>query len=271
MPNYPNNQDETEIDALLDTARRKRLEAEGLRSEALSLRKQEKELIDQARSCSEMHDVYEGWITNTEQDIKVTESEITEKEVEVQDGEENVDMHRQAAKRFRDFEKKRREEARDKWRDAELLCSLADAQCVRGLPERAMGNFAVARPILERARDLQLEGQEAERVAEKLLSAADDAERKFDLIWGRAIAFTQEWHHLSAQLAELKEKLGWQQLALEQEQRNAEEKKKECLKLGEEGEQVGKQASELENQVQVLRQQASEAENKAARMLQQFD
>ena len=271
ISNYPNNQDETEIEVLNDTARRKRLEAEGLRTEALRLRKQEKDLVDQAKSCSERHDVYRGWIRNSERDIKLTESEITEKEAEVQDEEENVEIHRQAAKRFRDQEKKRREEARNKWREAELLCSQADAQCVRGLPERAMGNFAVARPILERARDLQLQGQQAERDAEELLSAADDAERKFDLLLGRAIAFAQEWHHLSAQLEELKEKLGWQQLALEREQRNAEEKKKECLRLGEEGEAVGKQASELENQVQVLRQQASEAENKAARMLQQFD
>ena len=211
-----------------------------------------------------MHDVYKGWIANTEQDIKVTESEITEKEVEVQDGEENVDMHRQCAKRFRDFEKKKREEARDKWRDGELFCGLADAKCAQGLPMRAMGNFAAARPILEQARDLQLEGQEFERDAEKLLEAADDAERKFDLLSGRAIALAQEWHQLSAQLAELKEKLGWQQLALEREQENAEEKKKECLKLGEEREQIGKQASELENRVQFLRQQASEAENEAA-------
>ena len=172
-------------------------------------------------------------------------------------------MHRQAAKRFRDFEKKRREEARDKWRDAELFCGLADAKCAQGLPMRAMGNFAAARKILEQARDLQLEGQEWQRDAEKLLEAADDAERKFDLLSGRAIALAQEWHQLSAQLAELKEKLGWQQLALEREQEKAEEKKKECLKLGEEGEQIGKQASELENRVQFLRQQASEAENEA--------
>ena len=210
-----------------------------------------------------MHVVYRGWIRNSEEDIKLTELEIARKEEELQDEEENVDMHRQGAKQLREQEKKLREDAREKWRDAELFCGLADAKCAQGLPMRSMGNFAAARPILEKARELQLEGQEWEREAEKMLEAADFYERKFDLLLGRAIAFAQECHQLSAQVAELKEKLGWQKLALEREQKSAEEKKKECLKLGEEGEKIGKKASELENQVQFLRQQASEAEDKA--------
>ena len=268
---YPNYQDESEIDALNEMARWKRLEAEGLQADASRLRKQEEDFGDQAKICSEKHDVHRGWITSIERDIKLTESEITEKETEVREEEEYVEIHRQAAKRFRDQEKEKREEARNKMREAELLCSQADAQCVRGLPERAMGNFAVARPILERARDLQLEGQQAERDAEELLKTADEAERKFDLILGRAICIAQGRHHLVEQLEELKEKLGWQQLALEREQGKAEEMKNECLILREEVGAIGKKASEFENQVQLLRQQASEAENKAAQMLQQFE
>ena len=260
-----------EIQALNDMAKRKRQKAKRLRADALRLQKLEENLGVHVKIWSERRDVQKEWIANLERDLKLTESEMTEKNPEFREEKSYVEIHRQAAKQFRGREKEKREEARNKIREAELLCSQADAQCVRGLPERAMGNFAVAKPILERARDLQLQGQQAERDAEELLRSADEAERKFDLILGRAICFAQERHRFVEQLEQLKQKLERQQRALEQEQREAEEKKKECLRIREEGEAIGKQASELEDQVQVLEQQASEAEDEATRILQQFD
>ena len=225
-------------------AKRKRQEAKRLRADTLRLQRHEEDLGDQAKIWSERHNVQREWITDIERDLKLTESEMTEKNPEFREEKRYVEIHRQAAKRFRGQEKEKREKARDKIREAELLCSQADAQCVRGLPERAMGNFAVAKPILERALDLQLQGLQAKRDAEELLRSADEAERKFDRSVGRAFCLAHVF---------------------------AEDKKKECLRLREEGEAIGKQASQLKDQVQVLEQQASDAENEAIRILQLLD
>ena len=175
-------------------------------------------------------------------DLKLTESEMTERNPEFREEKSYVEDHRQAAKQFRGREKEKREEARNKIREAELFCSQADAQCVRGLPERAMGNFAVAKPILERALDLQLQGLQAKRDAEEIIRSADEEERKFENFLGKAFCLAHVF---------------------------AEDKEKECRRLRGEVEAVIKQANELKNQAQVLEQQAAEAESEAIRILQQ--
>ena len=246
-------------------------EAERLRAEALRLQNEEEDLGERADLLDEeAYDIRQDMIPSIESDIQQTQQQLIEKDIEVEEEEQNIEIHRQAAKRWRDKEREKREEARKKIKEGELLCSQADAECVRGLPQRAMGNFAVATPILERARDLQLQGQQAERGAEEFLRIADECERKFDLILDRAVWLAQERQRLLAHLRQLKQQSERQKRDLKQNQREAEGKRNECLRLRDEEYRIGMEASELEDQAEQTEKQASEAETKANRILQQL-
>lgn len=246
-----------EVQILFEEVRAKREEAGRLKQQAEEAKEKEENLADKAdRLDVESETIKVELIPNIEDDIRLTEILIADKDEEIREADEEIDIHKNAAVRHWQQEQEKRLDAADKYKESDRLKSQADTQVVIGLPQRSMGFLAESRPRFERAAELQIRGQQLQREADELIRSARESESHYNQVLCRGIYLASERGSFRRELSTLHSQLEGYKTELRKAKDDAQQKRNYCLRIREEELKLSDESLDLEEKANSVTAQA---------------